>query len=39
MEYTQIMHNGDEEMELLILSLTETYILKHDISCTGPLFI
>jgi len=39
MEYIQIMHNGDEEMEFLILSLKETYILKHDISCTEPLFI
>jgi len=36
MEYTQIMNNWDEEMKLLILTLKETYILKHDISCTSP---
>lgn len=39
MKYTQIMNNGDEEIEPLTLSLKGTYILKHDISCTGPLFI
>jgi hypothetical protein len=39
MECTQIMNNGDKEKEFLIPNLKETYILKHNISCTGPYSI